>query len=169
MSEQTIVHRLRGMLQCAWLDTQESADGRTKDFAAGLARILGEAIDRIESLEAQLTEARRERDKFYGELNLERQHSVELEAQLQECRKEMEWRSLDTAPRNGKQILLLIWHQNYYSAQPEHKCNWEEIVEGSWANFNGGGWTWRGMSGTPQAWKPIDAAMSQEKADHDQQ
>jgi hypothetical protein len=61
------------------------------------------------------------------------------------------WNSMDNAPRDGTTVELLIRHFNWeYSNQSEQ---WEQIVEGKWIKHNRGGWTWKGMCGTPHAWR----------------
>jgi hypothetical protein len=37
---------------------------------------------------------------------------------------------------------------------------WEQACNARWIDFNGGGWTWNGIAGTPIAWR---AAVSAHK------
>jgi len=69
--------------------------------------------------------------------------------------KHSDWQPLSTAPRDGTKVRLLIWHHNYHYASPDKKSEWERVVVAQWINFNGGGWTWSGMAGTPQAWRAM--------------
>lgn len=63
-----------------------------------------------------------------------------------------EWRPIDTAPKDGRDVMLLIRHKNYkHSPGPK----WEESVIGHWIDHNGGGWTYHGLYGTAIAWKEV--------------
>lgn len=64
-------------------------------------------------------------------------------------------RSMDTAPKDGTYIWLLIRHKNYDYAGPSEREHWQGFFVGSWLDSNGGGWAWDGMSGTPIAWHPL--------------
>lgn len=66
------------------------------------------------------------------------------------------WNAMATAPRDGTEIILLLHHtyRRYARTSAEQKM-WEQEVPAKWIDFNGGGWTWRGMAGTPIAWKEI--------------
>ena len=65
------------------------------------------------------------------------------------------WRSMDTAPKDGAEIELLLHHPNRQYAQGEEKRRWEQVVRAQWIDFNGGGWTWSGMYGIAQGWRPL--------------
>jgi hypothetical protein len=67
------------------------------------------------------------------------------------------WRPMDTAPKDGTEIELLLHHPNRQYAEGEEKQNWEQVVRATWIDFNGGGWTWHGMYGIAQGWRPIAA------------
>lgn len=69
-----------------------------------------------------------------------------------------QWRPMATAPHDGTSVQLLIYHLNRKFAWEGGKRQWEQIVEAAWIDFNGGGWTWRGMCGEPQGWRPVAAA-----------
>ena len=64
--------------------------------------------------------------------------------------------SMESAPHDGTDILLLIRHKNY-ELSPSPK--WEELVVGRWINHNGGGWTYHGLYGRPVAWRPCPQPM----------
>ena len=71
------------------------------------------------------------------------------------------WRAMVYAPLDGTKITLLIRHTTWWTA---HKCDpakaniWEAECEGHWIDFNGGGWTWAGMAGTPIGWRALKDA-----------
>lgn len=77
-----------------------------------------------------------------------------LRKQLEEAKRDQDWRPLLSAPLDGTYVELLIWHHNHFKAPENQKENWEKIVKAQWIDFNGGGWTWSGMSGSPQGWRP---------------
>ena len=61
-----------------------------------------------------------------------------------------EWQSMETAPKDGRQIQLRIRHYNW---RYEQEDRWQEDVIGEWINHNGGGWMWKGIMGEPVAWR----------------
>lgn len=63
--------------------------------------------------------------------------------------------AMETAPKDGTEVSLLVRHANYQYAQPEDRDKWQEWVTAKWIDFNDGGWTWRGLMGTPIAWRPL--------------
>lgn len=63
------------------------------------------------------------------------------------------WMTMSTAPLDTE-VTLLMRHFNWHYASPVDRGIWQEEVRGRWIDFNGGGWTWGGMVGTPIAWKP---------------
>jgi hypothetical protein len=66
-----------------------------------------------------------------------------------------DWRSMDTAPKDGTRVLLWMVHRNSeYSKDPIGE-GWEGAVIANWTDFNKGGWTWYGLVGTPAAWMPL--------------
>jgi hypothetical protein len=64
------------------------------------------------------------------------------------------------APLDGTEVELLLHHPNHRYAKGDEKQRWEQVVRAKWIDFNGGGWTWRGMSGSPMGWRlpppPVD-------------
>lgn len=77
------------------------------------------------------------------------------------------WKSIDTAPKDGTVIELLIRHSNFqYCKTERERTDWEQIVRAHWIEFNGGGWTWHGMYGTPFFWRtPALAAATRNATD----
>ena len=68
------------------------------------------------------------------------------------------WRAMAYAPLDGTKVLLLIRHRTWWTAQkcnPEDAGIWEAECEGQWLDYNGGGWAWEGMAGTPIGWRPL--------------
>jgi len=61
---------------------------------------------------------------------------------------------IETAPKDGTEIKLLIEHENLKYCSAKDIPLWRAEVDGKWIEHNGGGWTWYGLSGTPVAWKP---------------
>jgi len=60
---------------------------------------------------------------------------------------------MESAPKDGTTVELLLYHPNRKYADEDRKHEWEQIAEAKWLDFNGGGWTWRGMAGSPQGWR----------------
>jgi hypothetical protein len=73
-----------------------------------------------------------------------------------------EWRAMVYAPRDGTELELLLRHPNWQYAKNDN-AQWEQVVRAKWIDFNHGGWTWHGMYGTPQGWRPcgVDASCYQ--------
>lgn len=67
------------------------------------------------------------------------------------------WHPMDTAPKDGSEIVLLIEHVNYQYASEKDKPMWREECPAAWTDSNGGGWVWRGLCGTPIGWKSTAA------------
>lgn len=61
-----------------------------------------------------------------------------------------DWAPMDTAPRDGRKVLLRIRHYNW---RYEHGVCWQQDVVAEWIDRNGGGWTWHGIMGEPIGWK----------------
>jgi len=73
-----------------------------------------------------------------------------------------EWRAMVYAPLDGRKVELLIRHNSWWTAQKAYPYSadedWQQVVEGQWLDFNGGGWSWAGMAGTPIGWRPLPPA-----------
>ena len=63
---------------------------------------------------------------------------------------------METAPHDGSRVWLLIHHPNWEIAGAHDRERWEETVTGTWIDHNGGGFTWNGIYGHPQGWKPLN-------------
>ena len=63
------------------------------------------------------------------------------------------WRDMAIAPKDGTQVELLVRHLNWEYAGAHDRDKWEEIVRAHWIDFNGGGWTWTGLMGSPICWR----------------
>lgn len=73
-----------------------------------------------------------------------------------------DWRPMDTAPKDGTEIVLLLHHHNRrYCRTEAEREQWTDRVRAKWIEFNGGGWTWHGMYGEPQGWKPLTVGDGQ--------
>ena len=68
--------------------------------------------------------------------------------------------AIDTAPRDGTEILLLVRHANYALASAQDREQWQAWETGKWIDHNGGGWTWHGIAGSPVAWIPLPNASA---------
>jgi hypothetical protein len=67
------------------------------------------------------------------------------------------WQSMETAPKDGRQIRLRVRHYNW---RYEHEDRWQEDVIGEWiSGFGKGedrsGWMWHGIMGEPIAWAEL--------------
>lgn len=68
------------------------------------------------------------------------------------------WHCMTDAPRDGTEVELLVRHTNYrYSKTAAERARWEQVVRAKWIDFNGGGWTYRGMCGSACGWRPLPA------------
>ena len=67
------------------------------------------------------------------------------------------WLPMDTAPRDGTSVELLMFHHTrQYEEDPEKRERlWTAVVKAYWTDFNGGGWVWNGMCGSPQGWRTL--------------
>lgn len=64
------------------------------------------------------------------------------------------WQPMPSAPKDGSYVELLLRHLNWHYENPAARSMWQLVARAQWIDFNGGGWTWSGMSGTPIAWRP---------------
>lgn len=69
-----------------------------------------------------------------------------------------EWRSIETAPKDGTRVLLWI-----VSESPYHEDHAMPGV-GHWTEWNGGGWV-RWHRGTPTHWMPLPEPPKPERED----
>lgn len=75
------------------------------------------------------------------------------------------WRSMLTAPKDGRYVELLVRHSNYkFAATDQERDRWQHATRGQWIDFNGGGWTWSGMAGELVAWRPELSEAGQPRA-----
>ncbi len=79
-----------------------------------------------------------------------------------------EWQPIETAPKVvDETVLLRIEHINFAVATGGDKRRWEEVVTAYWTDFNGGGWVWHGLAGTPTHWaqiQPLPPSPNQEQS-----
>lgn len=68
------------------------------------------------------------------------------------------WHCMTDAPKDGTEIELLLRHTNYQWCKTDsERAKWEQVVRAQWIDFNGGGWTWRGMAGKAWGWRPLSS------------
>lgn len=75
------------------------------------------------------------------------------------------WLPMNSAPLDGTRVRLHVRHAGWWAAKKVSDIEserWEAIVEAEWIDFNGGGWTWNGMAGTPVGWQPLPAPPTQQ-------
>ena len=66
-----------------------------------------------------------------------------------------EWQPIETAPKDGRFVVLWMVHANAaYSKDPVEE-GWACPVIAKWIDDNGGGWTWHGLCGVPKAWAAL--------------
>jgi len=65
------------------------------------------------------------------------------------------WLPMTSAPRDGTEIELLLRHTSWHYAKGADRDQWQQAVRARWIDFNGGGWTWRGVCGRELAWRPV--------------
>ena len=85
-----------------------------------------------------------------------------LLAELKELRAEREWRPIETAPKDGTEILLrgIVT----YPSIDEGK---RVTVIGYWADMNGGGWVWYGATTNFTHWRPLPEPPATEEQSDD--
>ena len=68
------------------------------------------------------------------------------------------WHCMTDAPRDGTEVELLVRHTNFRLCKSdEERSMWEQALPAKWIDFNGGGWTWRGLAGSAVGWRPLPA------------
>lgn len=67
---------------------------------------------------------------------------------------------MKTAPKNGMEIEVLVYHRNRRYAKRSEKNEWESIALARWIEHNGGGWVWMGVMGQFRGWRPPEKLMS---------
>ena len=65
----------------------------------------------------------------------------------------MNWLPIETAPKDGTDVYLLIRHPNWELAGAHDRDKWEQAVTGHWID-NRCGWTWDGIYGVAVGWQP---------------
>ena len=67
----------------------------------------------------------------------------------------MDWQPMASAPKDGREVELLVRHVNWrWAVSKADRERWEQTVSAHWIDHNGGGWTWHGMMGRPVYWRP---------------
>lgn len=93
---------------------------------------------------------------------VERRIAAKARRAVEKIAGETAWRSMATAPHDGTEVELMIHHRNHMYAADWDRKNWEQVVRAKWIDFNGGGWTWHGLYGDPQGWRPMPANVQGE-------
>lgn len=73
-----------------------------------------------------------------------------------------DWLPMVSAPLDGTKIEILVRHFDYWTAlkfegKEKADARWQGPCRGHWIDHNGGGWTWRGIAGSPVGWRPLKA------------
>jgi hypothetical protein len=103
--------------------------------------------------ETKLTpqEALRVLDTHHESLGFHRPTQCKFAQALAALRAAVEWRPIESVPRDGTPVLLLMEY-HFRSKPPEYQHD-----VGYWTTFNGGRWVCA-HGGTPVAWMPIPPA-----------
>jgi hypothetical protein len=64
------------------------------------------------------------------------------------------WRPIETAPHDGSEIELRVVHINAAFTDAPEAEGWIASCHGYWTDFNGGGFVWNHLCGTPCQWRP---------------
>lgn len=73
------------------------------------------------------------------------------------------WRTMESAPKDGRTIPIRFEHINYAVAPLEDKDRWAEVCMAYWTDHNSGGWVWHGIAGKPTAWFDLPLPPNPEK------
>jgi hypothetical protein len=65
------------------------------------------------------------------------------------------WQGMATAPKDGRDVDLLVRHSTWTYAEAKDKSMWQGPCRGQWCPFNGGGWSWSGHMGRPIGWRAV--------------
>ena len=66
---------------------------------------------------------------------------------------------MESAPKDGSEILAWCRHSTWAYCTADDKKHWEGFVVARWTEFNGGGWTWHGHCGEFLGWYPFQDAV----------
>lgn len=66
----------------------------------------------------------------------------------------MQWRPIESAPRDGTEILVWVGHNPLNGHKPE----WSHMAHARWTKHNNGGWVWEGLCGLITHWMPLPEA-----------
>lgn len=88
----------------------------------------------------------------------------ELDRQAAQALRGMgDWQGMESAPRDGTEVDLLIVHRNALYTLDAWGEGYAAAIPGKWIDHNGGGWTWSGLAGVIMAWRPRSALKGRDE------
>lgn len=84
----------------------------------------------------------------------------EATAEIERLRGLTEWQPIETAPKDGTQILLAGVCQ-----APSIDAGESSVVKGYWTDFNTGGWVWYGAAMDFTHWMPLPTPPERQDSD----
>ena len=71
------------------------------------------------------------------------------------------WCPIETAPHDGTEVEIRIVHFMAAAFDDPVSEGYIATCKAKWIDHNGGGFTWRGIAGTPSQWRPLSSGRQE--------